>query len=713
MSLYKKTASIILSIIMLFLFCSCSNSTSEKIKTTNGKEKIVEPKYMGKDYHVTKKDNLELISKSGLVQLFFDKKNYSVSVLETSLQNTWGTLPTNEAKDSSAVEIIATKNSKTYKLNSQDNSVAFGTVKTKKIKNGIEVTYKLSDKAKKPNITIPMTVKYVLVDGSLHVTVNCSKYVNRRDFKINTISLLKYFGANNKPVDGDFLLVPDGCGAKINTNIPTKNKDYNYRIYNQDYSVDSKGKTNSIVPTFGMKSGNGAFGAIIRKGDALATVNAKKSKFNCVYPIFEITPSKVEKNKKYISKESYGGDLSVCYRFLSGTNANYSSIAAVCREQLIRDAVLSTKMVKETETCPINVNLIAVSKSGAFYKDIKTSYEEAMVITQLLKAKGINDLNILYRGALTKGLGQSNIKDSSLIGKLGSRTELKELLQYAATQEFKMFLDTNILLMKGGSSAKDLRNKNSKIEVVNPLNKFFSPNSYGRYLVTPQKLEKNVNNFLTDMREIPFSGYCISDAGSILYSDFDGKYTSREETKKIISDQIISMSTNKNTMTQNGNFYTLKNVDVVENIPLETSYKENKSYEKIPFVQMILHGMIEYSGSPINLEKNYNDYLLKSIEYGALLSYNITFDELDKKGKGDSISLCYEDWAGKMSREYEKYNKLFKDLRDSKMTDHYYPVPNLSCTLYDDGSYIYVNHSNKDISYNNLTIKAKNYLRVN
>lgn len=718
MSLNKKTASVILTIIMLFSFCACSKSTGKIVKFENGKQVTVSPKYAGKKYHVTNPNKLELVSKSGLVEMYIDKQTYSTVIKETSLENVWYSLPLNEDKVSSILNVNVTKDDILYKLNSQDNSVAFGKVNFKKKDNGIWVTYTLCDKAKNPNVSVPITVRYTLTDGSLYVDVRLSKIADNKEYKIENIELLKYFGATDNNSSGDFILAPDGCGAKINTSIKTKDKNFEYKIYNQDYSASDKKIANSVVPAFGVKTGKGAFGAIIRKGDSLATVcvtKAKNGKYNLAYPNFNITPTKIidgrRGKKKYIAKQSFNGEISVCYRFLSGKSATYSGIAAVCREQLIRDAVLSTKVVKETDTCPVNVTFIGAKKGGTFFGDNETTFEEALSMTELLKAKGVDDCNILYSAALTRGLGQANIKDSTLIGKLGSKKELNEFLEYATTQEFGVYLDTNILAMKGGSCARDINGKKSRAGIKNPLFSYFEPKDYSRYLVKLENLEDNVNNFLTDMREVPFSGYCVSDAGAIIYSDFSSDLVTREETKNIIANQVISMSTNKKTMTKTGNFYMLKNIDVVHDIPMSTSYKENNYYDSIPFIQMILHGMIEYSGAPVNLQESYKDSVLKSIEYGALLSYDLTFDDFaDKKGKN---SLCYENWMSKITEGYNTYNIIFSDIRDSKISNHYEPVKDLTCTLFDNGSYIYVNHSNKDITYNNLVIKAKNYLRVN
>ncbi|MGI6268608.1 MAG: DUF5696 domain-containing protein, partial [Acutalibacteraceae bacterium] len=79
----------------------------------------------------------------------------------------------------------------------------------------------------------------------------------------------------------------------------------------------------------------------------------------------------------------------------------------------------------------------------------------------------------------------------------------------------------------------------------------------------------------------------------------------------------------------------------------------------------------------------------------------------------ENSNLNYEEWVVKSVDGYKKFNDLFQDLRDAKITNHYMVQEDLYCTVYNNMNYVYVNYSNEDITYNNLVIKANNYLRVN
>lgn len=67
-----------------------------------------------------------------------------------------------------------------------------------------------------------------------------------------------------------------------------------------------------------------------------------------------------------MSSESYDGDIGLCIRFLGGSNADYTGMAAAAREQLIRERILSTRTVEEQEYLPLDLTVIGVSDDTLF-----------------------------------------------------------------------------------------------------------------------------------------------------------------------------------------------------------------------------------------------------------------------------------------------------------------------------------------------------------
>ena len=190
-----------------------------------------------------------------------------------------------------------------------------------------------------------------------------------------------------------------------------------------------------------MKQGNNAFVTIIDSGDAIATVSADRVRGgNDFYEAgvsFDITPCTESKGKFYMSSESYDGDIGLCIRFLGGSNADYTGMAAAAREQLIRERILSTRTVEEQEYLPLDLTVIGVSDDTLFsFKRLNlrkektfTDFEQALDMLTRMKSKGINSIKLRYKGALSGGTDQSSIMTASLLARLGTRSDLKDLAE--------------------------------------------------------------------------------------------------------------------------------------------------------------------------------------------------------------------------------------------------------------------------------------------
>ena len=342
--------------------------------------------------------------------------------------------------------------------------------------------------------------------------------------------------------------------------------------------------------------------------------------------------------------------LTVSYKFISGSAATYASIASICREQFTKDGMLSTRVTSSKSLIPVNISLEGSTK---------TNFENAEDLAGIFKAKGINSLNIRYENA---------IKGTKYNKNLGGKSELNSLISYTSSQGFGLYL--------GVALSND------------------SKTTFG--------LSNRVEKILNNLKNIDVPGFCITDVGTKLESS---STTTRAAFAKEISTQANALSANRNLMVDGCNLYTLKNANIVSSVPMTTSYETSDSYVAVPFVQMLLHGSIEYFGEYINTAADATESILKSIEYGALPAYRFSFSS--------NSDIYYEDWTSSVLSTYATFNDVFEGLSTAKMTGHKQIQTGLMRTEYNNETYIYVNYTDSDISYNGLTIKAKSYLRVN
>lgn len=680
----------------------------------------------------------EKAAASGLIEMHIDKDKNSFCILETGNGQVWSALPLldevtgneNLQSEASIASLKIIGGTDIYYLNTQDNSLAYQKASYKLSDNGASFSYdifidsKTAEKTayEKTDIGFNVTVNVELIDGSAVVSMTHKNITGNPDAYIEEIELLNYFGAYSASYDEDFLLVPDGSGAIIKTAIYDEAfESLSFDVYGNDASVGETASGTAIVPAFGIKHGDIAFVSLIQQGDAVSSIKADKAKaageYNRVYPSFLITPAIYENETLYISNASHESEISLCYRFLSGSNATYAGLASACREQLIRNSVLSTGTVEASDYLPFSLTLTgAVKKSiGPLrYISALTTFEQAGDMLVRMKNKGINNISVRYTGIFSGATDTEAIENSKILSKLGGTEGLAELYSYISAQKMSLFLDVNLFSDSSGFSgtgAVDIKKNHSSYTPENRIVDYIDETVKSGELRKLSKLSKVVSQVLTDTRYYSFSGFCFNDVGSMLYSDFSQGGMLRDEAADTIQKAIAPLSTGHSTMAVKGNFYMLKNIDSVIDLPLKASAAQSGAYYSVPFVELILHGITDYSGEPINTDINIEEALLRSIEYGACPHFEWNYESLVNNTQDDPF--YYDNTINTAAEFYTKANEALNDLRDARMTDHYEVADGVFCTEYDTGAMIYVNYTDSEYPVLGAVVEARSFLRIN
>ncbi len=679
----------------------------------------------------------QVIASSGLVELCLDSETASVAVHDKTSNLYWSALPVaaDESSassdcDASMVSLKIIGGTDIYLLNSQDNSVAYdkacvdindtGAVFTYDIYSDASVAAKESFSANDIGFRVNLDVS--LVDGNLNVSCTWSNLTGNKNACIEEIELFNYFGAYNEMDENNFLLVPDGCGAIIRTSVFDESfESLSFPVYGNDISVSDSASGKAVIPAFGIKRKDSAVAALVDNGDAVACIKAEKAadlnSYNRVYPAFCITPSAYENQTLYISNTSTVESIGMCYRFLSGINATYSGIASSLREQLIRNAVLSTKTIAATDYLPFFVTLTGVAKKniGKFtYMDVLTDFEEAKDMLERIKNKGINNVNVCYKAVLKGGTDPVDISKSGFLRKMGGSGKLSDLYSYMSGQKMGLYIDIDMLSspeeFTAGNALSITKEKTSYTPVSGIAEKA-GVNLSSRFLRRISGLKNVIAGILADTRGYDFTGFCLNDAGNILYSDFSQNGILRQEAAETIAGTISPLSTGHSIMINGGNFYMLKNVDSVIELPMTASMAKSGAYIPVPLVQLVLHGIADYAGEPINTQINTKEAMLRCVEYGACPHYLWNYTPI--AGNGDGDIYYYDNTVNSAAEFYTRAGNALNDLRSARMTDHSEVAPGIFCTEYDSGAMIYVNYTNRDYTVLGLTVEAGDFLRLN
>ena len=588
-----RVLAVFMALVLLAGLFGCAGKADSFLKIKTGAP-VVYPESTEMSAHYFNSDNLTEIATSGLITLLFDEKSSAVGVRINGNSNSsklWSALPdySDTQTLSDEAEIVSLEiihDSSRYILNSQDCSVSNGTVSRANTKDGFYVVYYITDvpalikgidaaasdeaysKAIGDNILYKVTVCYTLKDGCLYSSLEWVNLGNQDDILVN-IGFLEYFGSSSASQSGDFLLVPDGSGAIIDTACEEALDPVSIAVYGND--IGGTVSLDAVIPAYGIKNGNDAFAAIVEKGDAVAVINATKahngSAYNRVGASFKLTPSQLDGDDEFYSECVYSDTIEICYRFLSGADATYSGLAAACREQFIRNYMLSSTGLLSAEAMPMVINVIGQAKKDGLFGFNKklTTYSQAQDILNRIKSKGINNVYLRYSGALSGGLDAENIRSAKFLSSLGGQKDFAALNDYAAGLNFNIFLDISLLTDSdsGKNAVGNLVDSKTTADKETIFNKTgFADELSKTYYTELSGLEKTVLTALEKFTDYNSTGFCVTDAGGILYTDFDGNIN-RQSAASVINEKISPLATQNIVMVQKGNFYSLKNADII------------------------------------------------------------------------------------------------------------------------------------------------------
>lgn len=659
--------------------------------------------------------NYQQIASSGFISLYYDSATSAVAVKEATQEKVWHSMP--EGANASIANMSVIAEDGIHYLNTQDNSVGFSTFKSSAHENGIKVIYTLADTkavAEKStygsgDVAFEIVIDYTLKDGSLFVDASYKNLNDSCECTVSNFTVLGSFGAFNNPAEDDFLLLPDGCGALAIPFEESQASTYSCKVYGNDYAIENEKSAYSIMGAFGFKNGNSACAVIIDKGEEYATITAKSSKtgFSSVSADFKPNAVSIEDNSVYAYNNS-DSLFSLCYKFLSGSNATYSEIASSCREQYIRNGTLPSASIKSEESLPVFVTLTGTYKTNPWnpVKMEYTDFSQAQNIISRMKAKGIDNIKVRYKGVIKSD------SDSAYISSLGGMDALKELTEYTKAQNISLYFDANIegyqsfLAKTDLFAAKTLQKQNFSI-VENSLADGMEQNSVKFRFRKIDAIKKRASNLIERGKDYEITGFCLSDVGKILYTDISSDKQTRSFSKQSMKALIPAFSNMGKVMVERGNIYSVKGANAVVNIPMDVFYTKGSQYRKIPFVQSVLHGMAVLSGTPINTAENGNAAMLQSIEYGVCPAFSTVYSNA-----GNGEAPTFEKSVDGIYDTYSLTVKALTGLESERITEHIQLKENVFCTTFDNGVKIFVNYNKKAVTVNGVSVEGESFLRI-
>ncbi len=616
-----------------------------------------------------------------------------------------------------------------------------GSIETEYITNGVAVTYGFLT----PGIYV--TVEYVLEDDQFVVRIPVDKIREETIFAVTTIELLPYFGASRSDaVEDGYLFYPDGSGAittyaKANTRPSdvTSATYYTYTNKNVNFTnlwqSDQYDRYTAAMPVFGIKNGDSAFLAAFTENGENAGVTVFPSGYvvdlnHAGFEVYvrntynvnmysmstsidaSVTGGTVERVDKTLIPE----DREIRYFFLNGEEANYSGMANVYREYLLENNMLSN-VISEGDEMPLALNLLmGTTKEGMIFDEYiaMTDFEQVQEIMKRLKEQGVSDMEVVLRAWMK---GYDDYENWGPASQLGGTSGLKDLNQYLASVEgINTYLENCFMFANSDTSGIDEK----KDVVYDGLNLEVSASDFdgtNYYIMNPLAVYNRNKKFLDKLEKYDILGVAYDDVGQYAYADCNelAPYLKSETVTQLREVLGSTESTGRNIAVLGANQYVYSYADYLYRLREDNYGLVITDYE-VPFVQMVVSGLIPYSTEGAgNLAYDLQVQKLKWIEHGSLPYFYLTYESalnLRDTNHDTLFSSTYADWESIVVDTYKEFQENFSCVYGEQMIRHDILTDDVKCLEYSNGVRVYINYGDEEITAQGVTVPAKDYVVV-
>lgn len=599
------------------------------------------------------------------------------------------------------------------------------------IDQGVEILHELE--------SIESSIKFIIVLNGDHldVKVPADGITEGENIRFINLYILPFLGAMQSTNHDGFMFVPDGMGAVIPFE---RNKSYPFGYTADVYGLDSGisrqsyrfFRNDSNLPVYGISSNQNAVFGVATDGDTNMKIHAYPSGLYTTYNW--VAPQFILRNEYFRRTSSFGAgfntyeaELSVQERamrfyFLQGSEekVNYVGMADAYRRYLIEKWGMD-RIQPRSDHLPLDLYLFGADREPSIFGSslVKTTtFDEARDIVSQLHTAGINEMDVTFMGWSNGGYMRNLPKRFPVEKALGGESGLSRLAEDIKRIGGKFYLDDNYVEAYSGTGfrarAHALRDSNERVIEERVFSRGFSfVRAKKQYWVQPGRSLEQLNDNLDRYKKMEVDGISHDVIGERLFSDGNPtKSLTRRETSEIYQEMLRRTKEELGgTRITFGNAYLLGQTDHISYIPLTSSY-DLLARESVPFFPISIHGLISYSAQPGNLRDENRLGLLKSVEYGALPAYLLTYEDSDLLKDSYTrwiYSGTFANWQNTIVEEYQRMDAALADVQDSFIVNHRNIARGVYETTYENGKQIVVNYNDTPYSGPGIEVDAHDF----
>ncbi len=607
----------------------------------------------------------------------------------------------------------------------------------------MEVTY--TDKGFSAKIYFTDYQFGLTVEGSLEgdeFVVNVPEESIREDKEgtyIGCVTLFPMMGYTYLDSKEGYMFIPDGNGALIylDDKEGRYSTGFSQLIYGRDKGFaetvtqsllweryDTVIDANKVLaPVFGMVhlEGQQAYLAVVEGGAARAYIEAQPNgamvNYNRCYARFLLRDVYVQPlnqsnsgTVKTTEADRMHSDLTVRYLLLSGDDADYAGMAVAYRDYLLENELVT---VKDTGY-NTRVDFLGVEQEEFLMgtTDVTmTTVEQVREIFAELKEAGVTNLLSLYKGWQNGGLYSLPISSYKADSSIGGTKALTSMIKDSAEDGFNVYLYNDALRINATTNlttfdaVKMVNKRTLKEEVNEQVYDLF-------YYLLPTKTKSMVEGLVKSYTKNGVSNLAIAGISNSLFSySSKGSYYDRYDTATVYQELLTNIDESTNLVLEQPFAYLWNHTDAFLDMPLSSSEYMYVD-EEVPFLSIVLKGILPMYSDYINFEANKTEFFLQMVESGVYPSFYVTYE--------NSSALIYTNSSDLYSTQYStykntiiEYDAQLREVADAVegafIINHEKFDNDVTKVTYDNGVVIYVNYSESNVTVDGVTIDALSY----
>ena len=546
------------------------------------------------------------------------------------------------------------------------------------------------------------------------------------------MSLLSSFGAGSE--NNGYIVVPDGSGAVINfNNAKTTTPIYAGQVYGRDFAVSQRRAapiTQQVhLPVFGIvrNGGANALVAVAEKGAenaliraAVAGQGANNTSLNVAWFDFTLRTADsffIGTNNTSIPIFETGhirtGDISVRYfpisapvnergRPIAGEELTYVDVALKYRDYLANanntfphTSVGSNAATVSTPPFYMTLNggTVKTHSIAGFPVELQTAattYSQAQIMVERLRAAGVNNAVITYNDFNTAGIRRqvgTNVHYSNL---LGGKKNYRNLSNSVSQSGYSLYpaIDFMTFYRDGRGynflqhSAREATRSRAALEHHELA--FGTPDTFRDTwsILSPAFYERAMNSIGRSLKSEGITTVSLDNATSMIYSDFSRsnpfEYANtgfnRRDSVQLLTEGFRKLNADGISIkaSTSANAYALPYVTHISNVPMYSSAFDLFDYD-IPFYQIAISGLVPYTTRPFNASADLNQLVLLSLVTGTPLHYEFVYENPSEFTDSDYNTLFYahyDSWIDESLEMYDFFNKVIGSVVNQTIVSH-------------------------------------------